>query len=185
MMPACSHTGTPLHFHSSTTSGSACFMRVRTRASISPRQSLSSLILASISCAGEAPPFPSFAPLFLCFMVVVAFFMAVVPRTYLALADLRGLAAFAAARLAAGFFATFADVLDILWRRRRTFRSQSLVHPLEQIFEVVEPALPEPGHLACPVDQRGQGAELRAIVRLPSFMAVAHQPGLLQKPEML
>ena len=35
--------------HSSTTSGTACFMRVRTRASVSPRQSLSSLILASIS----------------------------------------------------------------------------------------------------------------------------------------
>jgi hypothetical protein len=54
-----------------------------------------------------------------------------------------------------------------------------LVHPFEQIFEVVEPALPEAGHLACPVDQRGQGAELRAIVRLATFMAVAYQPGLL------
>ena len=32
----------------------------------------------------------------------------------------------------------------------------SLVHPLQQIFEVVEPALPEPGHLAGPVDQRGK-----------------------------
>src|SRR3546814_8966857 len=38
MMPACDHTGTPLHFHSSTTSGSACLMRIRTRASVSPRQ---------------------------------------------------------------------------------------------------------------------------------------------------
>src|SRR6476620_5310952 len=35
MMPACSHTGTPLHFHSSTTSGSACLMRVRTSARVS------------------------------------------------------------------------------------------------------------------------------------------------------
>src|SRR5205807_2125346 len=26
MIPACDHTGTPLHFHSSTTSGSACLM---------------------------------------------------------------------------------------------------------------------------------------------------------------
>ena len=41
--------GTPLHFHSSTTAGSACLMRIRTRASVSPRQSFSSLILASIS----------------------------------------------------------------------------------------------------------------------------------------
>src|SRR2546427_3245176 len=44
IIPACDHTGTPLHFHSSTTSGSACLMRIRTRASVSPRQSLSSLI---------------------------------------------------------------------------------------------------------------------------------------------
>src|SRR6187399_2255827 len=36
MIPACDHTGTPLHFHSSTTSGSACLMSVRTRASASP-----------------------------------------------------------------------------------------------------------------------------------------------------
>jgi len=50
---------------------------------------------------------------------------------------------------------------------------------------VVEAALPEAGHLAGPVDQRGQGAELRAIVRLATFVAVAHQPGLLQNPEML
>src|ERR671911_423456 len=76
MMPACSHTGTPLHFHSSTTSGSACLIRLRTRASVSPRQSPSSLILASISCEGESPPFASFAPLLLFFMVVVAFLMA-------------------------------------------------------------------------------------------------------------
>jgi len=55
---------------------------------------------------------------------------------------------------------------------------------LSQIFEVVEAALPEAGHLARPVDQRGQGAELGAIVRLAAFMAVAHQPRLLQDPEM-
>jgi hypothetical protein len=50
---------------------------------------------------------------------------------------------------------------------------------------MVEPALPEPGHLACPVDQRCQGAEPRAVVRLATFEPVAHQPGLLQHPEML
>ncbi len=49
---------------------------------------------------------------------------------------------------------------------------------------MVEPALPEAGHLACPVDQWGQGAELRAIVRLTTFVAVAHQPRLPQDPEM-
>jgi hypothetical protein len=60
-----------------------------------------------------------------------------------------------------------------------------LVHPLEQIFKVVEPALPESGHLACPIDERGQGAELCAVVRLTTFVAVTHQPGLLQDAEML
>ena len=33
IIPACDHTGTPPHFHSSTTSGAACLMRIRTRAS--------------------------------------------------------------------------------------------------------------------------------------------------------
>src|SRR4029453_72710 len=55
IIPACDHTGTPLHFHSSTTSGSACFMRFRTLASISPRQSPSSLILASLGDVTEYP----------------------------------------------------------------------------------------------------------------------------------
>src|SRR5947208_17063615 len=60
MIPACFHTGTPagfegfLHFTSSTTSGSACLMRVRTRESASPRQSPSSPILASISSDGAS-----------------------------------------------------------------------------------------------------------------------------------
>ena len=54
MMPACSHTGTPRHFHVSTTSGSASLMRARTRASVSPRQSASSLMRASISWEGES-----------------------------------------------------------------------------------------------------------------------------------
>src|SRR5438552_4800311 len=54
MIPACDQTGT-LHFHSSITSGSACLMRIRTRASVWPRQSVSSLILASISAEAEPP----------------------------------------------------------------------------------------------------------------------------------
>src|SRR6266404_721514 len=67
MIPACDHTGVPgfvgfTHFHSSITSGSASLMRARIRASVSPRQSLSSLILASISSEGEPPPFPSLEP---------------------------------------------------------------------------------------------------------------------------
>ena len=50
---------------------------------------------------------------------------------------------------------------------------------------MVESALPEAGHLTCPVDQRSQGAELRAIMRLAALVAIAHQPGLPQDPEML
>src|SRR3984957_13748992 len=55
MIPPCDHTGTPLHFHSSITSGSACLMRARTRESVLPLQSSSSLILASISREGDSP----------------------------------------------------------------------------------------------------------------------------------
>src|SRR3954469_24698227 len=69
IIPAWDHTGTPLHFHSSTTSGSACLMRIRSRASVSPRQSLSSFILASISWEECSPFFSSFEPLFFFFMV--------------------------------------------------------------------------------------------------------------------
>src|SRR3979490_2878471 len=53
--PSCDQTGTPLHFHSSTTSGSACLMRARTRENVLPLQSSSSLILASISPEGGSP----------------------------------------------------------------------------------------------------------------------------------
>src|ERR1700721_2596648 len=68
-IPPCDHTGTPLHFHSSTTSGSACLMRARTWASVSPRQSFNSLILASISREGDSPAVTSFEPLPFFFMV--------------------------------------------------------------------------------------------------------------------
>ena len=49
---------------------------------------------------------------------------------------------------------------------------------------MVEPALPEAGHLAGPVDQGRECAELRAVMRKAAFMAVAHQPGLLQNSQM-
>src|SRR3954453_22939729 len=67
MMPSCDHAGTPRipfdgfrHFTSSTASGSACLISVRTCSSVSLRQSL----------AGESP-FDSFALLFGLLMVVV------------------------------------------------------------------------------------------------------------------
>src|SRR5215469_5503897 len=45
--------GVPIHFHSSTISGSARCMILRTLASVFPRQSPSSLILSSINAEGE------------------------------------------------------------------------------------------------------------------------------------
>src|SRR5882757_8034734 len=112
-------------------------------------------------------------------MVVVAFLMVVVGRPPLTFVR-RTIGWLASLRPSPTSWTSF-------WQRRRAFRSRyySLVHPFEQIFEVVEPALPEAGHLACPVDQRCQGPELSAIVRPATFVAVAHQPGLLQDPEML
>src|SRR5882762_4455545 len=62
---------------------------------------------------------------------------------------------------------------------------RSLVHPFQQIFKAVESILPNAGHLARPVDQRSQGAKLCAVVCLATFVAVAHQPGLLENPKML
>src|SRR5436305_5238978 len=53
MMPLCDHTGVPIHFHSSTTSGSACLMSLRIRASVCPRQSPSSAILSVMSSVAE------------------------------------------------------------------------------------------------------------------------------------
>src|SRR5262252_3275499 len=74
MIPSCDHTGT-FHFHSSTTPGSACLMIARTRASVSPRQSPSSLILASISREGDGDGGSSRPPRF-GLLRVLNFFMA-------------------------------------------------------------------------------------------------------------
>src|SRR5438034_1339700 len=58
MIPSCDHVGVPgfvgfTHFNSSTTSGSASLMSVRTLLRVFPRQSLSSAILFEISCDGD------------------------------------------------------------------------------------------------------------------------------------
>ena len=53
-MPPWDQTGVPLHFHSSTISGSASCMISRTFASIFPRQSPSSLILSSINAEADS-----------------------------------------------------------------------------------------------------------------------------------
>ena len=48
-IPSGDQTGVPIHFHSSTMSGSAAWISARIRASISPRQSPSSAIRLLIS----------------------------------------------------------------------------------------------------------------------------------------
>src|SRR4029077_8125526 len=58
MMPPCDQTGVPglvalTHFHSSTTSGSACLMSLRILVRVSPRQSPSSAILFEMSCEAD------------------------------------------------------------------------------------------------------------------------------------
>src|SRR5579862_9192164 len=83
MMPSCSHTGTPRHFHSSTTPGQASLMRLRTRASVSPRQSPSSLIRASISRDGEVPAFAFVAALLAFVLVGAISFLEVSPSSML------------------------------------------------------------------------------------------------------
>src|SRR5262249_5694716 len=57
IIPSCDQTGVPLHFHSSITSGSAALISARSRASISPLQSPSSSILASMSADGDSALF--------------------------------------------------------------------------------------------------------------------------------
>jgi hypothetical protein len=59
-----------------------------------------------------------------------------------------------------------------------------LVHPFEQVFEVVEPALPKICHLAGPIDQWRQRTQLCAVMRLAAFVAIAHETGLLQDYEV-
>src|SRR5438309_8586601 len=49
MIPSCDHTGVPIHFHSSTTWGSASLMSARILARVFPRQSPSSAILSEMS----------------------------------------------------------------------------------------------------------------------------------------
>src|ERR1700685_2887494 len=48
-MPSCDQTGVPIHFHSSTASGSASLMSLRILPRVAPRQSPSSAILFEMS----------------------------------------------------------------------------------------------------------------------------------------
>src|SRR5438034_11779020 len=59
MMPSCDQIGVPIHFHSSTTSGSASLMSLRILLRVSPRQSPSSAILLEMSSDAD---WPSLAP---------------------------------------------------------------------------------------------------------------------------
>ncbi|OJY04498.1 MAG: hypothetical protein BGP04_03680 [Rhizobiales bacterium 62-17] len=60
-----------------------------------------------------------------------------------------------------------------------------MIHPFQKVFELIEPAFPEAGHLAGPVDQRGEGAAVGAVVGEAAVLAVAHQAGLFQNPKVL
>src|SRR5213593_4633375 len=66
MMPSCDQIGVPIHFHSSTTSGSASLMSLRILLRVSPRQSPSSAILCEIRSDADwpwlAPDFVMFSP---------------------------------------------------------------------------------------------------------------------------
>src|ERR1035441_4218953 len=55
MMPSCDQIGVPLHFHSSTTSGSASLMSLRILLSVFPRQSPSSAIFFEMSSDADWP----------------------------------------------------------------------------------------------------------------------------------
>src|SRR3954468_11352973 len=53
MMPSCDQPGVPFHFPSSTTSGSASLMSLRTLPRVVPRQSPSSAILFEMSVGAD------------------------------------------------------------------------------------------------------------------------------------
>src|SRR3954470_14267839 len=55
MPPSWDHTGVPIHFHSSTTSGSASRMRSRILVRVSPRQSVSAAIFWLMSLEAASP----------------------------------------------------------------------------------------------------------------------------------
>src|SRR5205814_6494376 len=55
MMPSCDQTGVPIHFHSSTMSGSASLISLRIPPRVSPRQSPSSAILFEMSSDADCP----------------------------------------------------------------------------------------------------------------------------------
>src|SRR5205823_8524136 len=55
MMPSCDQTGVPIHFHSSTTSGSASLISLRILLRVFPRQSPSSAILFEMCSDADGP----------------------------------------------------------------------------------------------------------------------------------
>src|SRR4051812_2527917 len=55
MIPSCDQTGVPIHFHSSTTSGSAALISLRILPSVFPRQSSRLAILSEMSFDADSP----------------------------------------------------------------------------------------------------------------------------------
>src|SRR3546814_21092322 len=81
---------------------------------------------------------------------------------------------------------------DTLFPYTTLFRSprcscpfRSLIHPFQQIVEIVEARLPETRHPPRPVGERRQRGGPGAVMRLPPLLAVEHQPRLPQDGEML
>jgi len=59
-----------------------------------------------------------------------------------------------------------------------------LVHPFQQVFEGIEAALPEAGHLRRPFGERGQGGGLGAVVGLAAVRAWQDEASLEKDGEV-
>src|SRR3954471_560179 len=64
LIPSCDHTGVPIHFHSSTTSGSAALISLRILPRVFPRQSPRLAIRSEMSLDADSPSLP--ADFFMC-----------------------------------------------------------------------------------------------------------------------
>ena len=64
-------------------------------------------------------------------------------------------------------------------------RYWSFVHPVQQVFELVESVAPEGPVVAHPVDEGSQRLGLGAVVSFASLVPVAYQPGTFQRSQML
>jgi hypothetical protein len=59
-----------------------------------------------------------------------------------------------------------------------------LIHPVQEVFKFIDVALPERGHLVCPVAQWGKCRWVRTIEGLAAMDASANQSSALQNAQM-